>query len=224
MKLDPKTVFKGDGLNLLARIARDLPKVATRAMNNLAWQARSEVRDSLKDHFILRNKRMNSSIRSKNGHFEKGVPASIYSLDDWVARHEEGGLRSSTAGHRLAIPITRRPGSPHGIRKDVKVILRGRGRPKSLMARNHRIMPVPGKDGRNEPLSVLFGERREKVKSEKTGKPIIKRRPIFLYFLVETARIEPKLGMRDTVVRVVKENANKALNDALTDHLKRRRK
>lgn len=226
MALDPKKVFHGDGLDLLALIALDMPKVATRAMNNMAWAARTEVRDSLEKNFILRgNKRMKNGIRTKNGNFAAGVSAMVYTLDDWAAQHEEGGVKTSTAGHRIAIPITKGQRGPHGIRNDVRTVLRGKGRPRPLRDKNHEVGVFPGLGKfHNTPTAFIFRRRKLKVKSKKTGETITKERLEYLYFMVPQTKIKPRLGMHDTVLRVVKEQSNEFLNKALDDHLNRRRR
>lgn len=226
MALDPKKVFHGDGLDLLALIARDLPKVATRAMNNMAWSARNEVRDSLENNFILRgNKRMKNGIRTKNGNFQKGVSAMVYTLDDWAAQHEEGGIKTSIAGHRIAIPITKGQHGPHGIRNDVRRILRKAGRPRALRDKNHEVGVFPGLGKfHNVPTAFIFRRRKFKVKSRKTGEMTIRERLEYLYFMVPQTKIKPRLGMHDTVLQVVKDQSNAALNKALDDHLNRRRR
>lgn len=220
-KITPSKIVKGDGLTLLSRLALEIPQVTSRAMNDLAWKARNNVRDSLKDNFTLRTRWMKNGIRIKNSNWRTGSPAEVYSLDDWTAQHEEGGIKSSVAGHRIAVPITREAGSPHGIRKNIRTILKNTGRPTPLRATNHRIMPLKGKEGKNSRAWVLFRERKTKVKSEKTGRMIIKRRPIYLYVFVDEVRIEPRLHMRETVLKTIRENANAALEAALEKHLKK---
>ncbi len=221
-KITKSGCLSGNGLTLISRLALEMPKVAAKAMNDLAWKSRNAVRDSLKDNFILRTGRMKSGIRIKNANWRTGSPAEVYSLDDWTARHEEGGIKSSIAGHRIAIPITREAGTDSGIRKNIRTILRSGGRPRPLRDTNHRVMPLNGKAGKNSRAWVLFRERKMKVKSDKTGRTIIKRRPVYLYIFVEQVRIEPRLKMRETVLKIVREGANTALEAALERSLKRK--
>lgn len=214
-KIDRTVFAESGGLTLIAAIAEGMPLVAAKAMNDLAWQARNRIRDHLANAFILRNRRAQQGIRVKNASYRNGSPAEVYTLDDWLARHEEGGMKTSIAGHRIAIPIEKNDAHHHGIRSDVRTILRSSSRPTALRNKKHEVGTFNGLGKfKNKKQDFIF--RRRKAKDGE--------RIELLYTLVKQARIKPKLSMVNIAAEIVKKGASSALEAAFDYYLKRSKK
>lgn len=214
-KIDRSVFTEIGGLSVIAAIAEGIPFVAAKAMNDLAWQARNQIRDHLADAFILRNRRAQQGIRVKNANYRNGSPAEVFTLDDWMARHEEGGVRQSIAGHRMAIPIEKSDGNHNGIRSNVRVILRSGSRPRALRSKNHEVGTFGGLGKfKNKKTDFIF--RRRKAKEGE--------RIELLYALVDQVKISPRLDMVKISTDVVRRGASAALESALDYHLKNPKK
>lgn len=182
IKVDGNTVEATEFVRELAK--RHLPFVAAASLTELAKGARDAQIDALPDRFEVRSRRFKQTFRHvpaekrdwPDTHSVVGV------LDEWAARHEEGGTVFPRHRGRFAIP-------GRVIKRTSTGKIRKRFRPKQIVASKRGFEAT----GRSKPDAILLRVGRGKRKLE------------LAYTLKRKARLEDRLEMRRTVERYAAE-------------------
>lgn len=184
-----------------------VPFAVSQAINETADEASAELRGSLGLRFKTRSDRAAKSIRgpkskdsgSLRSHKRDwpNISAGVGVLDQWLARHEEGGAQKPTRGSSFAVPTrvvaAQRTGSG-AIPKDL--------RPRRLRAR----------DQARRVDDRILDVRRNSLKGQR-----------MLYLLRRSIRLSPRLGGRSTLDKVARARFHELFAEKLTAALKSER-
>jgi hypothetical protein len=182
-----------------------VPFAASRALNSTAWAGSVELRGSLRQRFKVRSERPGKSIRgpAKNNslwshkrdwpHLSAGVGV----LDQWLARHEEGGIQKPERASSFAVPTRvvaakRNPGGS----------IPKRLRPTRLRA-NQQARRVD---------DAILDVRKNSLRGQRV-----------LYLLRRNVRLTPRLGGLSTLDQVARAKFHEHFTRELTAALKSER-
>jgi hypothetical protein len=155
-------------------------------LTNTAKDGQTAVLKALGDTFTLRGQwfkqSMKYGIRIDMARKDK-LQAAVKTAADWLEIHEKGGIKTSSAGHDLAIPTGE-------VRRNKRMIIPTAQRPRALREKKG-IFILQTKNGR-----VLF-QRKGKGKNSKI---------VALYNLEPRARIKKASTFYEPIEKVVKRN------------------
>jgi hypothetical protein len=182
-----------------------VPYAASRALNSTVWAASVELRDSLGQRFTLRSKRTAKSIRgpTKNNSLSSHkrdwphLSAGVGVLDQWLARHEEGGIQKPERASSFAVPTR-----VVAAQRTAGGAIPKRLRPKRLRERNQATRVD----------DAILDLRKNSLKGART-----------LYLLRRNVRLSSRLGGRSTLDQVARAKFHEHFAFWLTDALKKER-
>lgn len=188
-------------------IARQLPFATSRAVNDIALEAREAMRNRAAGAFIIRRpwvvaKGAFPVTLSKRKDEVKRATIRLDPKRDFLGKFEEGGQKRSLTGAKLAVPITARPNPRAIVPKRLSV--------RALNLRAHRT--ASGK-------VQLKGEQRTFVVKTATNSLILQRRGRdnvrVLYAFKRSVPIRPTLHFYDTIDAYVRANWDRVAGEAL---------
>ncbi|MCB1176066.1 MAG: hypothetical protein KDK36_00685 [Leptospiraceae bacterium] len=151
---------------------RQLPYAESVALNNIAFRVQRAVRANLRKKFTLRNNWTEKGIQ-----VNKATKYSLYSTvgtrDEYLAKHEEGGIFRTKSGKSWSIPLK-------DIRRNKKGIVTKSKWPGRLRNKKNRV--VESRRGKGK---ILLQMRK-------------KQKPLLLYAFEKQIKIKPKLDFEKT--------------------------
>lgn len=211
-------------LNALER--KQLPFAAALASTRTAGRAQTKIRRNLPRRFTIRNKWVQSGIRVKPAKKTDPRPrAVVWSRDDFMYLHEEGGVKKPVDGKALAVPVL-------GFGR--RGIVTSRSRPARLLRQYGYWVAPLGKHSKAGGIFHRKGPRRKRPKRynkvvwRKSGRSGAryaevgrKRQPIELvYVFTPQAKIEARFGFEEMTLSAVNRYFEKEFRAALAYALK----
>lgn len=183
----------------------------SKALNATAKDVQREVRASMPRKFTLRSTWTQKGIRFDPAK-KYALRAVVGSLDDYMERQEEGGIKMPTKSKNLAIPVNVKHTRKGRIRKrDYPSELLKAGQYQSTRRRANRIFKIDETTPANKRHKLKLGIYAASAKG---------RNITLLYRLVKKAKVEERFGMEELAYRVVDkvwlQNVTDALDYALS--------
>jgi hypothetical protein len=181
-----------------ARMAKQLPFAAAKALTQTAKDAQKDILGGLPDHFTLRGNWFNPSNKfgiKIQPATKTDLVARVGTMADWLIIQEEGGTKKPR-GSNLAIPT-------ENVRRNKKDIIQKSQRPRALGSKAF-ILKIK-RAGANQGHSIIFTRKGKGKRSELVA----------LYNLTKQAKIRRNSGVIDPGLKSIVQNLNRNFMNAL---------
>jgi hypothetical protein len=189
--------------------SEQLPFAASKALNDTAYAAQKAVRAAMPSEFTIRRDWVVQQVKVMPSR-KADLVATIYDDNDFMVRQEYGGEKMSIDGKAMiAVPLR----SAFPLKSIVPNDLRPRNLPNTLRGVGGQMTArVTIKDGRQFLARLMPGGGTKGNRLE------------FLYRLMPSAQVKPRLNLRAITQRVVSERFGEFMSKALAMAMATRRK